>query len=156
MGAVNSPRKHQFMMCTSNIGGGHAGHAAVGPSSCGDAGPGTGGLLCRGGARRRARVPHACLSDVRSVRLVVQRVQHAFSSRCPPVRERHPATGGARSSKLTGGVTGPGRSMQPGTSWLTAGFGRSVLTGPDSPVTEFIPALRTECSVCVCPVPGFS
>jgi hypothetical protein len=38
---------------------------------------------------------------------------------------------------------GPGRSTRWGTSWLTAGFGRSVLTGPDSPVTEFIPALRT-------------
>ena len=46
-------------------------------------------------------------------------------------------------SKPTGGVTGPGRSTRPGTSWLTAGLGRSMLTGPDSPVTEFIPALRT-------------
>ena len=41
-------------------GDGHAGHTTVGPSWCGDAGPGTECLLCRGCARRRARVPHAC------------------------------------------------------------------------------------------------
>jgi hypothetical protein len=35
-------------------------------------------------------------SDVRSVWLVVQHVHHVWSSRSPPIRERHPATGGAR------------------------------------------------------------
>ena len=36
------------------------------------------------------------VSDVRSVWLVVQHVHHVWSSRSPPIRERHPATGGAR------------------------------------------------------------
>ena len=59
-----------------------------------------------------------------------------FANATPPQGARAP-------SKPTGGVTGPRRSTRPGTSWLMAGLGRSMLTGPDSPVTEFIPALRT-------------
>ena len=36
------------------------------------------------------------VSDVRSVWPVVQHVYHALSSRCPPARKRHLATGGVR------------------------------------------------------------
>ena len=60
-----------------------------------------------------------------------------------PFANATPLQGARAPSKPTGGVTGPRRSTRPGTSWLMAGLGRSMLTGPDSPVTEFIPALRS-------------
>ena len=84
------------------------------------------------------------VSDVWSVWLVVQHVHHVWSSRSPPVRERHPATGGASPLKAHRRRHGAGPLDTAGDLVARmAGLGRSMLTGPDSLVTEFIPALRT-------------
>ena len=82
------------------------------------------------------------VSDVRSVWLVVQHVHHVWSSRSPPVRERHPATGGVSPLKAHRRRHGAGPLDAAG-DLVANGWPRPVVTGPDSPVTEFIPALRT-------------
>ena len=90
---------------------------------------------CLTRARRERRAERVARRPTRASRVVVE---ESARPRTPP---RH--MGARAPCKPTGGVTGPGFSTRPGTSWLMAGLGRSMLTGPDSLVTEFISALRT-------------
>ena len=59
-----------------------------------------------------------------------------------PVRERRPTTGGARPLQAHRRRHGAGPLDAAG-DLVANGWPRPVVTGPDSPVTEFIPALRT-------------